>query len=98
MRTLRFLSREFDDKRLTFFGHGLERTPDTKFRELKSKDKNGSNAQSGHILSLVVKILLRNTALKSMCSLHLCHRSNFVHELTRGMVEMAGERSWLSTK
>lgn len=98
MRTLRFLSREFSDKRLTFFEHRLDRPSDIKFRKLKKKNKNGSDAQNGHNPIVVIRILLRNRAIELMHNPHLCHHSLYVHEPTRGMVEMAGERNWLSTE
>lgn len=97
MRTLRFLSREFNDKKLTIFEHKLDRPSDIKFRKLKKKNKNGSDAQNGHTPS-IVRILLRNRAIELMHNPHLCHRNLFVHEPTRGMVEMAGEINWLSTE
>lgn len=96
MRTLRFLSREFHDKRLTFFEHRWDRPSDIKFRELIKK--NGSDAQNGHIPSVVVRILLRNRVIELMHNLHLCHHNLFVHEPTRVMVEMSGERNWLYTE
>ena len=46
MRTLRFLSRELSDKKLTFFEHRLDRPSDIKFRKLKKKNKNGSDAHN----------------------------------------------------
>lgn len=70
MRTLRFLSREFNDNKLTIFEHKLDRPSDIKFRKLKKKNKNGSDAQNGHTPS-IVRILLRNRAIELMHNPHL---------------------------